>query len=345
MKITIKIREKKIKAGKSLYFDIYSNGRRDYKFLGLTLTGNKAQDRITYATAEEIRIKDLAELQRSTHGLAIESKVSLLNLLNEVKAARAKQKTKDNYSSVIKHLTDFDRNISSRKISTIDLSYLDKLKNYLLKKVSINSSIMYLTILKGAFNFAVKKDYLQKNPMINFDLPKKLEVEKEFLTIAELKRLEALESRPDALNAFLFSCYTGLRYSDVKKLRYEDISESKIKVKMLKTDKYVYIPLSNKANELIDRKIINHSGLVFKLRSLPYDNGMIKKMFKIAEVKKNKISFHLSRHSFATIGLTIGIELETISKILGHKNLATTQIYAKIVNEKMKLAVEKFDSI
>ena len=85
--------------------------------------------------------------------------------------------------------------------------------------------------------------------------------------------------------------------------------------------------------------------MIFNLPTLANINIRLKKIFREAKINKSKVSFHLSRHSFATIGLTIGIEIETISKILGHSNLKTTQIYAKIVNEKIKTAIDKFNSI
>ena len=344
-KVTITTRQKSTKKGQSVYFDIYSNGVRKYEFLGITLTGNKKQDKITLETIEEIRVKRLAELQRNIHGLVIESKIKLIDLIIEIKNSKTKQSTKSNYENLRVKFESFDNSILSKKLTAVNESILEKFKDYLLTQNSINSTNMYLHNLKSCFNFAVKKNYIQINPMKNFDIPARIETEKSFLTVTELKILESYKNRCETLRAFLFACYTGLRYSDVKKLKYEDINDGTIKVKMKKTERHIYIPLSNQAARLIDTTILNHNGLIFNLPTLANINIRLKKIFREAKINKSKVSFHLSRHSFATIGLTIGIELETISKILGHSNLKTTQIYAKIVNEKIKTAIDKFNSI
>lgn len=342
MKVSVTLRKKLTSKGQSLYLDIYSNGIRNYEFLGFTLTGNKKTDRITLDNAEEIRIKKLAELQRDSFGLTIDKKISLRNLIKEVIGTKPNDKTKDVYQKLLNHIIIFDS--IDRKISSINLDYIERFKTYLLSKMTNNSARIYLTVLKSSFNFALRKEYFSNNPMQNFIFPKKIETEKDFLTIDELRKLELLDFQSESLRAFLFACYTGLRFSDIKKLKYEDISNGKLKVRMKKTDSFIYIPINNKANSLIGN-IFNIKGNVFKLQSHMTVNRQLKYIFMLTGIKKNKVSFHLARHSFATIGLTLGIELETISKILGHRSLSTTQIYAKIVNEKIDNAMNKFNQI
>jgi len=349
MKISVTLRKKQnTTKTASLYLDIQRPSyKRERKFLGLTLTGNKIQDKITLRNAEEIRIKTLSELQKDVHSLVVESKITLGQLIEKsIERDHITPATISNIRNVEVKLIDFDKNSLTKKISTITPEYLDSFKSYLEKgKLKKNSLRTYLIVMKSFFNLAIKKRYLTKNPALHLELPKKVTPEKEFLTIPELRILEAIEHKPETLRAFLFACYTGLRISDIRKLKYEDISEGTIKVKMQKTKDFVYIPLTEKAKELINTKILNHSGNIFTLQTPMTINTQLKILFMKYGIQKDKVSFHMSRHTFATIGLTIGIPIEVISKLLGHKDLSTTQIYAKIVNEKVVKEMDKFNQL
>jgi site-specific recombinase XerD len=233
-----------------------------------------------------------------------------------------------------------------KKVSSISIDYLRSFKEYLISRnLNPNSINEYIIRLKAIFNYAEKNNLIQNNTAKDLEKLKKAKTEKEFLSIPELKKLESIDNKSEILRAFLFACYTGLRISDIQKLKYSDIENGIVKVKMQKTSEFIYIPLTDKAKELIETKIINYSGLVFNLPTLSAINNHLKKLFLMNEIHKSKVSFHMSRHSFATIGLTIGIEIEVISKILGHKDLSTTQIYAKIVNEKINKAMDKFNQL
>lgn len=348
MKISVTLRKRKnTEKTSSLYLDISREGfKRHRKFLGLVLTGNKIQDRNTLKNAEEIRIQLLAELQRNIHALKIDSKISLGQLIEKVKASHNVKNTVKNYDTLIKHLIDFDQNSLLKKVSSISIDYLRSFKEYLISRnLNPNSINEYIIRLKAIFNYAEKNNLIQNNTAKDLEKLKKAKTEKEFLSIPELKKLESIENKSEILRAFLFACYTGLRISDIQKLMYSDIENGIVKVKMQKTSEFIYIPLTDKAKELIETKIINYSGLVFNLPTLSAINNHLKKLFLMNEIHKSKVSFHMSRHSFATIGLTIGIEIEVISKILGHKDLSTTQIYAKIVNEKINKAMDKFNQL
>ena len=352
---TVKLRKKNTNKGISLYFDIYQNGVRKYEFLGIYLIGNKPQDKITLQTVEEIRIKKLAEMQRSKFGLVVESSITLENLINEVMETKKKIKTARNYATLLNRLENFNKSLLTKKLTYLNshhieqfIKHLTTFKNPNGKVLSSNSIREYLITLKSCFNYAVKKEYLIRNPMNKIDLPVYQEKEKDFLSISELKQLENIEVKPnqkESLRSFLLACYTGLRISDVKKLSYEDITENGLKAQMKKTGKFNYIPLSQKAKELISTKILNHSGLVFNLPSEPIINRHLKIIFKNAKINKSKVSFHMSRHTFATIALTIGIDLKTVSELLGHSHVSMTEIYAKIVNEKKVDAMNKFNQL
>lgn len=125
------------------------------------------------------------------------------------------------------------------------------------------------------------------------------------------------------LQYFLFSCYTGIRYSDLKLLNAEDIQNNTIHIRMHKTSLGVSIPLSRKANQLLPP---SKSGKIFSIFCNKVTNRILKKIATKSGIDK-KLTFHVARHTFATTSLTLGIPIEVICKLLGHTNIKTTQIY------------------
>jgi integrase len=248
MKVSVKLRKKQnTPKTASLYLDINRpNYKRERLFLGLILTGNKIQDKITLETANEIRIQKLAALQRNAHDLPIESKIKLIALIEDIAKTKEKTNTRKLYETVKIKLNKFDENASSKRLNSITLNYLKEFETFLLndekEKVSKNTAIHYLNALKAVFNYATSKKYISVNPMKSYEIQRKDELEREYLTIAELKRLEAIENKNETLRAFLFASYTGLRLSDIKELAYKNIEDGKVKVKMRKTEKFNSIP-------------------------------------------------------------------------------------------------------
>ena len=184
--------------------------------------------------------------------------------------------------------------------------------------------------------------------------PKLDEVEKEFLDLSEIKKLhnfydsrKCSERLKVTLHYFLLSCYTGLRLSDIRRVDKNAIVNNAILLKTQKTGSQVRIPLNNSALKLMN----------FDLEGLKLFERTIKESsYKISidlndalasdDVKINKkITFHTSRHSFAINSLVLGIPIEVVSKILGHADLKTTQIYAKVVDSLTNREMEKWNNI
>lgn len=237
------------------------------------------------------------------------------------------------------------------KIHEIDLNFIRRYEEWLIteRRNQPNTVWRSMAWLKAILNRALRDDIIEKNPFARFKLSKK-PGRREFLTLAELKVLEALleEQRlkgplRNVLQYFLFSCYTGLRYQDIKDLTHADISNDIIRIKMHKTQSDVSIPLMDKAKALIPENPIRLMK-VFRVVSNQKTNHMLKEIMELAGIEK-EISFHCARHTFATVGITIGIPMEIISKLLGHSDLKTTQIYAKIVDEVKIKEMSKWNSI
>jgi len=192
---------------------------------------------------------------------------------------------------------------------------------------------------------AQRDGLMQENPFEFYPLQKKAGT-REFLNMHELELLEkkyAEKTMKDYLTntckSFLFSCYTGLRYQDVKNLRFQDIKEEVhsgkkafiIRINMHKTKTQVSIPLIDKAVKLIGDAGGLKAKTVFHVPSNQVANRFLKEIATAAKINKN-VTFHVSRHTFATNSLALGMPLEVVSKILGHANLKDTMIYAKVVD-------------
>jgi integrase len=190
-------------------------------------------------------------------------------------------------------------------------------------------------VLRTLINTAIKHDiYKEKNPYKNFKWTYRQPI-RLYLTKQELSKLEILRNKPGITDrikctaeAFLFCCYTGLRFSDIKQLRSDHIQTNAIVLEQEKTDDIVYIPLNNKAKDILHDK---KSTIVFNLPSNQKYNEALKDLATATGISKNLTS-HTARHTFAVLSIEKNIPLEIISKLLGHRDLKTTQIYAQIKN-------------
>ncbi|WP_439182539.1 site-specific integrase [Carboxylicivirga taeanensis] len=211
-----------------------------------------------------------------------------------------------------------------------------------------NNGIMkHMERFRKMINLAVKLDWLEKNPFDNYRLTFK-KVERAFLTAQELQRIEekhfSINRIQFSKDLFVFACYTGLAYIDVHNLTRNNLvvgidGALWIYTKRQKTDIPVHIPLLPAARAILDKykdnpKAINQNKL-FPSISNQRLNTYLKEIADLCEIKKN-LSFHIARHTFATtITLSNGVPIETVSKILGHTKLSTTQVYAKVIESKI----------
>jgi integrase len=174
---------------------------------------------------------------------------------------------------------------------------------------------------------------INRNPATGIKISK-TEVHKEFLTLPELQALKKT------------ACLTGLRYRDIEALHFEDIKEGYLHFLQQKTKGYERIKLSQSALEIISRQreINGGEGQVFRLLYHTTTQQQINQWVSDAGIIKH-ITWHSGRHTFATLALTHDIDLYTVSKLLGHKEIKTTQIYAKLVDKKKDEAVDKLPVI
>ena len=212
------------------------------------------------------------------------------------------------------------------------------------RSLSNNGVMKHLERFKKMVNLAVKLEWMKKNPFDRFQL-RFNKFERVFLTERELQLIEDIEFKQDRLqqvkDCFVFSCYTGLSYIDIKGLTAEKITRgidnrNWIYTKREKTNELVRIPILPQAWEILERykKGPAHNGLL-PICSNQKVNVYLKEIATACGINKN-ITFHVARHTFATtVMLSNGVPIETVSKLLGHTKLTTTQIYAKVVESKI----------
>ncbi|MEO0900134.1 MAG: site-specific integrase [Bacteroidota bacterium] len=256
------------------------------------------------------------------------------------------------YKTGLKHLKNylfFYYNREDISLSELKLRFIADFDHYLRteKDLGNNATVKYAYMVMKAVKLAVKNDWLEKDPFVNYS-GKQIIEDREFLDSEELL---AIESHPFAIkrldmirDVFIFSCYTGLAYVDVANLNEEHIfrdvhGDYWININRVKTSSKSMIPLLPKALEILEKyQDIPEKEILGKLlpvKSNQKTNAYLKEIATICGIKK-KLTFHIARHTFATtITLSNGVPIESVSSMLGHKDLKTTQHYAKIVQSKV----------
>lgn len=369
----VRLRCKELRHGnKSLYLDYYDSGRRRYEFLKLYLVPElthqaRQQNKETLKAATSIKSRRIIELNNGKAGIkTIPQDISLNNLINKYKDERKGKcapKTIDKIRHFSNAMAGFDTDLS---VSNIDENYCIQLIRYLRQKpnakcihesgriISECTVRNYLNVFCSIMNFAVRKGFIPANPMAkvdSHDKPGREASKRCFLTIEELKRLiETPTSHKQTRDAFLFSCFCGLRQSDIRNLKWGNLEQNNGKcyanIIVQKTGTGLYLPIGRQARDFLPPRP-SGAGDDEHIFSLPSTNSLgrhLASWAKDANISKH-LTFHVARHTFATTSLTLGADLYTTSKLLGHSNITTTQIYARIINEKKDEAVALFNKV
>ncbi len=271
--------------------------------------------------------------------------------------------TLERYTTSLKHTIEFMQwkyNVSDIDITKIDHAFITDYEFWLrsVRNCANNTAVKYLKNFNKIIKLCLANDWLDKNPFANYKSKVK-EVKRVYLTEAEIQSIIEKDFKTERLSLvrdiFLFSCFTGLAYIDVKNLTKSHISfgidgEKWIFTHRQKTESASKIPILPVTQMIID-KYENHPQCNNEDKLLPIlsnqkMNAYLKEIAAICEIEK-ELTFHIARHTFATtVTLTNGVPIESVSKMLGHKNLRTTQHYAKVldrkVSEDMKLLKDKF---
>lgn len=337
-KRAIKIRTKALKNGAhSVYLDIWHCGKREYRFLKLYITGDSHRDDQAVRLALSIRDKEEKQLysEDSSYSLASWKKRS-----DFVEYFKALAEQKDiNWQSAQKRFAKFiDGNLLFNQLNH---RLLDDYKSWLLKSgLKQNTCWMYFSKLTAAINEAVKEGIIDRNPASYITIQQQ-DTERAYLDLADIGKLQETDCRlSEVKRAFLFSCFTGLRLSDIKKLTWKNVSDDHIALIQEKTKSMATNKLLPQAKELLGARG-SDSDPVFNLMSNTTTSKVLKKWIEDAGINK-AITFHSARHSFAMLGLVEGnIDIYTLKGLMGHSNIGATQTYAKMIDKVKDAGIDR----
>ncbi len=268
-------------------------------------------------------------------------------------ADKRKASNHDNWISAYNYLEKFTK--GNLKFADLDETICNDFKEYLLTTksnksskttLSQNSAVSYFNKLKAALKQAYKDGYLQTDLNAKIEPIKIAETRRNFLTIEELNRLVKTDcNNPLIKRAALFSALTGLRHSDIIKLVWGELEHIKgqgyfIHFTQQKTQGIEVLPISEQAYSLLGEPKQATDKVFEGLTYSAYENKQLYQWLGAAGITKD-ITFHCFRHTFATLQLSKGTDIYTVSKMLGHRELKTTQIYAKIVDQTKREAADK----
>lgn len=364
----VRLREKKLKSGGiSLYLDKYVNGRRDYEFLRLYLVPERSQadrekNRQTRLLAETICTRRTLEAQGQRLGWTSEKEVANVLFYPYFEAemrCEKSEKTRVTWRSCLKHLRQYDgrERLTLAEITTDWVRgfrrYLDTCYSFRNTKerrpCSVASRSLYWSKLKAVLHKALADDLIKRDPSLGIQGFGRQESMRMYLTIDEVKRLAATPCRRDEVRrAFLFSCLTGLRFSDVTALRWGDVQQegefTRIIFRQKKTGGLVYMDITPQAAQLMGEAGALANAVFPRMPDPMTVSRTLERWCKAAQIRKH-ITFHCARHTFATMMLELGTDLYTVSKLLGHRDISVTQIYAKVLDKAKQQAVSRIPTI
>jgi site-specific recombinase XerD len=288
-----------------------------------------------------------------------DKKIDLLDLFKEHNSKMKELIGKDfsestykKYSTCLKHLKQYVKGTYDQSyypLRSVNLAFIKGFEHYLKTKdkpCSHNTALKYMSHLKKIINEAVALEYISKNPFKGYKETYNTK-DPEYLTNSELRSLRQKEFKIDRVqrvkDIFLFSCYTGLSYSDVEKLKKTDIQtgddgEKWLIVKRTKTKEPSFILLLDIPLAIISKYMDDpetRDGNLLPVLSNQKMNAYLKEVADLCGIQKN-LTFHMARHTFATtVALENGVSISTVQKILGHKDSRSTQHYARVTRKKV----------
>lgn len=371
----IRLRKRTTQSGNtSLYLDIYLNGERTYEYLKLYLIpertrADKEKNRETLKLAEAIKSKRIVELRNGEYGFKDDFASDTLffdyyKMLCEKRLGAESRGNWGNWYSCLHHLRIYEKR---EKITFAEITpeWVQGFKDYLENKaiawahdkrhrekeypLSRNSKVSYFNKLRACLNQAFDDRIIARNPIRGIEGFKAEEGTRMYLTTEELKKLVNTPCDYESVRrAFLFSCLTGLRRSDILKLKWNDVFQqgdfTRIIFKQKKTGGQEYLDITQQAAELMGERGKGEDFVFDDIFSPDCTNKTIQNWVLRAGIDK-KITFHCGRHTFAVMMIDLGTDIYTVSKLLGHRELSTTQIYAKVLDKNKQAAVQRIPNI
>ena len=373
---SITLRQRLLPSGRTtLYLDIICNGRRKTESLKLFLVpeisrADKQKNKDTLKLAEAIRAKRVVEVQNKEFGFksdyADETKFyDYYVAITEKRLGTESRGNWGNWRSCLKHLEKYDSKLKARTFADITQEWVQGFRDYLDKEafawgcdyrdrikdhpLSKNSKLSYFNKLRACLNQAHEEGLISSNPARHVENFKEVDGTRMYLTLDEVRKLAQTDCEYQNIKrAFLFSCLTGLRRSDVLRLKWGDIHKQDDYTRIIFTQKKTgcleYLDISAQAAELLGERGKPNECVFPDIHSPSCTNEAIKRWVLRAGINKD-ITFHCARHTFAVMMLDLGTDIYTVSKLLGHRELSTTQRYAKVLDKNKQKAISKIPDI
>lgn len=375
----VRLRKRTLKDGRqSLYLDIYYvGGARQYEYLRLYLLPDGTKEareanRRTMRMAEAVRAKRLMDYQSGRLGIPTGAEqnadADFVAFFYQLAVDRGEFNSGNggNWRSAYLHLLGYTKNrpVPMRMVTQ---AWVEGFREYLLTEaicrnrsshlgemgeplpLSANSRQSYFAKMRAACHEAVRRHLLPSDPCDGVAGIPNEEVERPYLTLDEVKALAAVPCRyPSLRRAFLFSCLTGLRKSDIIKMRWKDVRQengfTRIVFRQQKTKGQEYLDITPLAVQYLGERGEPDERPFEAFRYSSSTNAELRMWAARAGISK-EITFHTGRHTFAVIMLELGTDIYTLQKLMGHKFIATTQIYAKLLDDAKRTAVSKIPTI
>ncbi len=319
----------------SLFLDYFSNGKHKFKFPKKYIIGTqqtKSEDMETLKWMQHYRDDLERRLLLGEDIFGEKGPEDAVNFLDYIVHAGSGKERLPSYQGLRKHIINF----SNDQINFNDITpaFCRKFKDYLLGKIRASTTRTYFSTLKATIHLAMKDNIISTDPCKDIVI-KAPDSQREFLLQEELEKfINQPTPYLEVKNAFLFSCFTGLRLSDIRKLTWKEVEGGFLYFRQKKTKDIDRMALTPDAITIIEEQRLKHanSPLVFELPvSKEKINNKVKAIVKAAGINKY-ITYHCSRHSAATLWISAGVPIFTVQKLLGHTDIKTTMIYAKLID-------------
>jgi integrase len=367
---SVKLREKKLSHGMlGLYIDFYppvhipetgKTTRREHLKIRIhekPMTAHEKEvNRIGKAKAESIRSEREIQFMNKSFDFndRLSSKMDFLAYF--LAKARKRNQSKGNYDNwygAYKYLSLYTN--GQCKFGDVSEKFCEGFKSFLNNVKSIksntvglaqNSQVSYFNKFKAAVKEAFEERLFTLNPVLRVKGIAQAETQREYLTLEELKSINVTDCDPPVLKrAAIFSALTGLRWSDMIKLTWKDVQHSQhdgyfIRFIQQKTRGTETLPIPEQAYEQFGERRSPDDRIFTGLKYSAYTNVQLARWILKAGITK-KITFHCFRHTYATLQLTMGTDIYTVSKLLGHRHIKTTEVYGKVIDKRKIEAVNR----
>lgn len=352
-RVKLRIRQK----GEKYFFFLELNhaGNREREYLGLSYEGKRNtrradKDALIIARHKQQQAND--EFIQREHNFKLRhanKKITLIDYFiqnrDTFEGEPRKYADKKNWQNTLNHLQKY---IGNRTVllQKVDRDLCEGFAIYLKSKLNPNTAHIYFSKLKAVLNLAIKDELILTNPA-QFVKIKKRQSQRGFLTIDEIQKLIDTPfpgGREQLKRAFLFGCFTGLRISDITKLTWDNIHNGYIEIRQTKTGDLLRLKLNETALTIIELQKHEAGDNVFKLMHPATALQHLKKWAKDAGITK-PFFWHIARHTFATMALSHGAPIYTVSKILGHQTVKVTEIYSKVIDQEKDKAIDNLPKL